>query len=95
MYEQLKTRITKELEEFKKEWLEKPKEEIFNNAYKISIITDFEYLDFEELEDEQLETLLEQDNILEFIYSEWMDSDGYNTFGVLDEFFKYLVSDRI
>ena len=105
MLEQLKARVNKELEEFKQEWMEKSKEEIFDNAYKISIITDFEYLNFDDLEEEQIELLLEQDNIIEFLleqdniieflFEEWMDADGFNTFGVLDEFFRYVVNDRI
>ena len=95
MVEQLKARATKELEEFKKECLEKTKEEIFYNAYKISIIQDFEYLNFDDLEEEQIETLLAQDNIVEFLFDEWMDADGFHTFGVIDEFFNYLVNDRI
>ena len=95
MVEQLKSRINTELEEFKNEWLEKSKEDIFYNAYKISIISDFEYLTFDNLEDEQIETLMEQENIIEFLYEEWIDADGFNTFGVLDEFFRYVINDRI
>ena len=95
--EQLRARVNTELAEFKKEWLEKSKEDIFHNAYKISIIQDFEYLPFDnlELEDEQIESLLEQDNIIEFLFEEWMDADGFNTFGVIDEFFRYVINDRI
>ena len=95
MLEQLKAKVNKELEEFKKEWLEKSKEEIFYNAYKISIIQDFEYLTFDDWEEEKIVSLLEQDNIIEFLFEEWMDADGFNTFGVLDEFFRYVVNDRI
>ena len=95
MLEQLKSKVSTELEEFKKEWLEKSKEDIFYNAYKISIIQDFEYLTFDDLEEEKIESLLEQDNIIEFLFEEWMDADGFNTFGVLDEFFRYVVNDRI
>ena len=95
MVEQLKTRVNTELAEFKKEWLEKSKEDIFHNAYKISIVQDFEYLTFDDMEDEQIESLLEQDNIIEFLFEEWMDADGFNTFGVLDEFFRYVINDRI
>lgn len=95
MHEQLKARIDRELEQFKKSWLEKPKEEIFYNAYKISIIQDFEYLSFDDMEEEKIEALLEQDNIIEFLFEEWMDADGFNTFGVLDEFFRYVIEDRI
>ena len=95
MHEQLKARVTKELEEFKNEWMQKSKEEIFYNAYKISIIQDFEYLSFDDMEEEKIEALLEQDNIIEFLFEEWMDADGFNTFGVLDEFFRYVIEDRI
>lgn len=95
MVEQLKERVSKELEEFKSEWLGKSKEEIFYNAYKISIIQDFEYLTFNDLEDEKIEVLLEQDNIINFLFDEWMEADGFNTFGVLDEFFRYVINDRI
>ena len=97
MLEQLKARVNKELEEFKTEWLTKSKEDIFYNAYKISIIQDFEYLPFDDLEldDEQIETLMAQENIIDFLFEEWMDADGFNTFGVLDEFFRYVVDDRI
>ena len=97
MLEQLRAKVTTELEEFKKEWLAKSKEEIFYNAYKISIIQDFEYLPFDnlELDDEQIETLMEQESIIDFLFEEWMDADGFNTFGVLDEFFRYVVNDRI
>ena len=97
MLEQLRAKVNKELEEFKTEWLTKTKEEIFYNSYKISIIQDFEYLPFDnlELDDEQIESLLEQESIIEFLFEEWMDADGFNTFGVLDEFFRYVVTDRI
>lgn len=95
MLEQLKSRVNTELAEFKKEWLEKSKEDIFHNAYKISIVQDFEYLTFDDMEEEQIESLLEQDNIIEFLFEEWMDADGFNTFGVLDEFFRYVINDRI
>ena len=93
--EQLRARVNTELAEFKKEWLEKSKEDIFHNAYKISIVQDFEYLTFDDMEEEQIESLLEQDNIIEFLFEEWMDADGFNTFGVLDEFFRYVINDRI
>ncbi len=95
MVEQLKERVNKELEDFKNEWLEKPKEELFYNAYKLSIIQDFEYLRFDEMDFEQIETLMEQENIIDFLFEEWMDADGFNTFGVLDAFFRYVVNDRI
>ena len=95
MHEQLKTRVVREIEEFKRGLLEKPKEEIIDNAYKISIIQDFEYLSFDDMEEEKIEALLEQDNIIEFLFEEWMDADGFNTFGVLDEFFRYVIEDRI
>ena len=95
MLEQLKSRVNTELEEFKNEWLSKPKEDIFYNAYKISIIQDFEYLPFDDMDAEQIESLTEQDNIIEFLFEEWMDAEGFNTFGVLDEFFRYVIEDRI
>lgn len=95
MLEQLKAKVNNELEEFKNEWLAKSKEELFYNAYKISIIQDFEYLIFDDMDEEKIESLLEQDNIIEFLFEEWMDAEGFNTFGVLDEFFRYVINDRI
>lgn len=95
MLEQLKTRITTELEEFKREILDGTTEDIYEKAYRISIVKDFEYLPFDELSDSQIETLMEQKNIIEFLWDEWMDSSGYNTFEVLDRFFKYVMEDRI
>ena len=88
-------KVNNELEEFKNEWLAKSKEELFYNAYKLSIVQDFEYLTFDDLEEEKIETLLEQDNVIDFLFEEWMHTDGYNTFGVLDEFFRYVIEDRI
>ncbi len=95
MLEQLKERVNREIEELKKEWLEQSKEYLLDNAYKIAIITDFEYLPFDEMEEEQIETLLEQENVIGFLWDEWMNSNGFNTFDVLDDFFKYLINDRI
>lgn len=95
MLEQLKERVNREIEELKMEWLEQSKEHLLDNAYKIAIITDFEYLPFDEMEEEQIETLLEQENVICFLWDEWMNSNGFNTFDVLDDFFKYLINDRI
>lgn len=95
MLEQLKERVNKELEDFKTEWLEKPTEELFYNAYKLSIVQDFEYLPFDVMDFEQIETLMAQENIIDFLFEEWMESNGFDTFGVLDEFFRYVVNDRI
>lgn len=95
MLEQLKSRINNELAEFKKGWLEKSKEDIVDNAYKIAIVTDFEFFSYDDLEEEQIETLMEQENIIDFLYDEWMHSNGFNTFDVLDEFFRYVINDRI
>ena len=38
---------------------------------------------------------LNLENIIEFLWDEWMDSSGFNTFEVLDSFFKYVIEDRI
>lgn len=95
MVEQLKARVNKELEEFKKEMLEKSKEDILDKAYKISIVNDFQYLSFNKLNDEQIESLMEQENILDFLWDEWVYSSGFNTFEVLDRFFDYVIEDRI
>lgn len=95
MVEQLKARINTELEEYKRELLEKSKEDIIDKAYKISIVTDFQYLSFNKLNDEQIESLMEQESILEFLWDEWVYSSGFNTFEVIDEFFDYVIEDRI
>lgn len=95
MLEQLKARVIKEIEEYKKGMLEKSKEEILDKAYKISIVQDFEYLSFNEMDDEQIEALMEQENIIDFLWDEWIYSSGFNTFEVLDRFFKYVIEDRL
>ena len=95
MVEQLKARVIKEIEEYKKGMLEKSKEEILDKAYKISIVQDFEYLSFNEMDAEQIENLMEQENIVSFLWDEWIYSSGFNTFEVLDRFFKYVIEDRI
>ena len=95
MLEQLKERVKREIEEFKIEVLHGTTEDIYEKAYRISIVKDFEYLPFDEMDFEQIETLMEQENIIDFLWDEWMQSSGYNTFEVLDNFFKYVVNDRI
>lgn len=95
MLEQLKERVSRELEEFKMEVLNGTTEDIYEKAYRISIVKDFEYLPFDEMEEEQIETLMDQENIIDFLWDEWMQSSGYNTFEVLDNFFRYVVNDRI
>ena len=62
---------------------------------RISIIQDFEYLPFDRMDFEQIETLMEQENIIDFLWEEWESSSGFNTFEVLDSFFDYVVEDRI
>lgn len=95
MLEQLKSRVNTELEEFKNEWLKQSKEEIFDKAYKISIVTDFQYFPFGKLDDEKIECLMEQENIIDFLWDEWVYSSGFNTFEVLDRFFDFVIEDRI
>ena len=95
MLEQLKARINAELEEYKRKLLEKSKEDIIDKAYKISIVQDFEYLSFHEMDEEQIETLMEQENIVSFLWDEWIYSSGFNTFEVLNRFFRYVIEDRI
>ena len=95
MLEQLKAKVNNEIEEYKSGMLEKSKEEILENAYKLSIIQDFEYLPFDEMDFEQIETLMEQDNIIDFLWEEWICSSNFNTVSVLDDFFKYVIEDRI
>ena len=95
MVEQVQSRVIKEIEEFKREMLSKSKEDILDKAYKISIVQDFEYLSFNEMDDEQIETLMEQESIIGFLWDEWVYSSGFNTFEVLDRFFKYVIEERI
>ena len=95
MVEQLKARVNNEIEEYKRGMLEKSKEEILENAYKLSIIQDFEYLPFDEMDFDQIETLMEQENIIDFLWEEWTCSMNYNTVDVLNDFFRYVIEDRI
>ena len=44
---------------------------------------------------EQIETLMAQESITEFLWDEWMGSTGFNTFEVLDRFFRYVIENRI
>ena len=95
MLEQLKARVNREIEEFKREVLEGTTEDVYEKAYRISIVKDFEYLPFDEMDFEQIETLMAQENIIDFLWEEWICSNNYNTFDVLDNFFKYVIEDRI
>ena len=95
MLEQLKARVIKEIEEFKQETMKMSKEAIINDAYKISIIQDFEYLPFENMDEEQIESLMDEENIIDFLWDEWLYSSGFDTFEALDGFFKYVIEDRI
>ena len=65
--------------EFKEEMLKKDPEEIFEKAYKISIITEiFDILfDSYEFTPHEAEIVLEfKGNILEQVYDEWLKSDN-------------------
>lgn len=95
MVEKLKERVCKEIEEFKRDILQGTTEDIYEKAYRISIIQDFEYLPFDRMDFEQIETLMEQENIIDFLWEEWESSSGFNTFEVLDSFFDYVIEDRI
>lgn len=69
--------------EFKEEMLKEDPEEIFEKAYKISIITEiFDVLfDAYEFSPYEAETVLEfKGNILELFYDEWLKhEDGFRT----------------
>lgn len=67
-------KIDNELKAFKRETLDKEKEEIYGMAYEIdSMITLYEMLvEHQELSDEMLGTLLIVPNLLSFLYNEWL-----------------------
>lgn len=67
-------KIAKELKAFKREILDKEKEEIYGMAYEIdSMINLYEtFVEYQELSDEMLETLLKVPNLLSFLYNEWL-----------------------
>ena len=77
MKEQLINRIHKE----HKEWLAKLKQksvdEIIRSAYEICYREEFinvlEYMDYD---DEQIEKLLQVQNIIDFLYDEWLRTDA-------------------
>lgn len=79
--EELSNKVYKKLEHefdmFKESCLSKTKEEILKSAYEIAVKEEIvESFNSNIYEKEQYLALLEEDNMLESLYRDWMDSEG-------------------
>ena len=74
--EQLKLKIEKEIEDFRKELLLLPKETIIEKAYEITAKEDiYTILDYSTFKDGELSKLSECPHIINTIYDRWLHND--------------------
>lgn len=76
VYNKVYSRLETELKYLEEKYMEKGKEEIINNAYELAIkqeiVSCFESCDYDIID---YKILLEENNILDFLYKDWMHSD--------------------
>lgn len=76
VYNKVYSRLQNELKYVEDKYMEKSKEEIMNNAYELAIKQEivgcFESCDYDVVD---YKILLEENNILDFLYEDWMNSD--------------------
>ena len=76
VYDKVYSRLQNELKYIEDKYMEKSKEEIINNAYELAIkqeiVNCFESCDYDIVD---YKILLEENNILDFLYKDWMHSD--------------------
>lgn len=76
IYDKVYSRLKNELKYFQEKYLEKSKEDIIANAYELTvrneIVSLFEDCNYDVYE---YKGLLEKDNILDFLYNDWINCD--------------------
>jgi len=89
--EQLKLKIEKEIEDFRKELLLLPKETIIEKAYEITAKEDiYTILDYSTFKDGELTKLSECPHIINTIYDRWLKNDISIMNDLTDEIMSYL-----
>lgn len=93
-YDRLMMKLTKELEEYKKNMLEKPAEEIYDSFYEISVYEEFyNYIDvFGESMDYKG---FPNKHILDDFYNQFMKTDYSLSNEDLADFFHYQIKENI
>lgn len=76
IYDKVYSRLKNELKYFQEKYLEKSKEDIIANAYELTVRNEMVSL-FEDCNYDVYEYkgLLEKDNILDFLYNDWINCD--------------------
>ena len=73
----LENKLTNEYNKFKEKTLEKSKEDIFNSAYEITSKEEIkEMLQMIELYEKEITALIDQDDVLNEFYHDWLNDDS-------------------
>lgn len=69
-------------------------ENVFEKSYETAIKYELKELSYEKLNEEQIDFLLKQDNILDFLYEEYLKNDSLNICNELNQLLEE-IGDRI
>lgn len=89
--EQLELKLIKEYDKFTKELLSRSKEEILSSSYEITSKEEIrDMLSWSDLDELEIKALLEEDDILNEFYRDWLDDDS-----ALGDSMEYCIKDSI
>jgi hypothetical protein len=101
--ESLYNKVLEEYSEYKAELLKRPPIEIFDNSYRTVCYNDFLMIleDEDRWTDEEIDAMLAESNLLDSLYSEWLDCSemsfedmGYCADNYVDNLLKELESEE-
>lgn len=73
---ELNKKLNDEFETYKKKVIKKSPEEIINTAYELTVKEEIkDLLTFMNLDDREVKMLLKENNLLDYFYEDWLDTD--------------------
>lgn len=91
LHDMLRHKVITEFREFRKNLLDKSKEEIFDSNYEITCKEEIkDTLCYSDLDYREIEALLEEDELLTSFYQDWLDTDA-----TLGESMEYCIDESI
>ena len=91
MQDKLFEKLKSNYEQYERDLLSKPKEAIYENSYKTTILNEImNYVEFEEIDNTTCEYLLELSNPLGWLYEEYLGNGSPNVYSVIESLFEYI-----